>query len=109
VTIAASNNLGLLRTFFVYICALGLPPFTKDIFGESARLPDVGWAALAEDVHDFIRNCEGLVLQGCVPRQSVYEFAQRSEVPEKTPCCGSQVEPENSIFFCMKERTYRLD
>ena len=84
--IAASDNLSL-RAFLVYICALGLPPFSKDIFRESTCTSDVGQVAFAENVHDLICDEEGLVLQSRVSRQGIHKFAQCGEVPEESPCC----------------------
>src|ERR1700728_4542667 len=75
-TIATSDNLGLPRAFLVYIRALGLPPFAKDVFRKSAGTPDVGRIAFVEDVHDLIRNNEGLVLQSRVAWQCVHKFTQ---------------------------------
>ena len=83
--IATPYNLGLMRAFRVYVCALGLPTSTKDIFCEGACTPDVGQVAFVEDVHNFIRNCEGPILQGRIAWQCVNELTQRGEVPEEAP------------------------
>ena len=105
--ISTSDNLGLLRALLIDIRTLCLPLFAKNIFRKSARTSDVGWVAFVQDIHDLIRNYEGLVLQGCVPRQGVYELPQRGEIPEQSPCYhdGEASETSSRMQAC----TYHLD
>lgn len=61
-----------------------------------------------EHIHDFIRNCQCLVLQCRIAWQGIHQFTKRSKVPEETPRCVSQIEGEK-VWYGTKSGTYHLD